>query len=269
MASERSNKLVFLWTCPRSCSSVFERSIATLSGTRVPITEPFSKAFYFGPQRGGSRNFRLCEIDPNGSYEQVAKAVVDEVNTGKGNEVIFVKDMAYTMKGRFYILEEWFSDAKHSFLIRDPKKAILSHYRILQNQEVRADGYVALEPNENGFRQLHEMYQFVKEKLDSNPVIVDADDLLDSPKQIMKAYCERVGMKYKDHMTSWKAGELPQHWKGRQFSLMWRDAAINSSGFIKTSNVQDGVTQPAVVINAIEENQPFYEKLYAARVKLV
>ncbi|XP_078368290.1 uncharacterized protein LOC144652142 [Oculina patagonica] len=122
--------------------------------------------------------------------EEVAKTIIDEVTSGKGNEVIFVKDMAYTLKGRLNILEEWFCEAKHSFLIRDPQKAISSHYRILQNKEVRANGRVHLDSNEIGFRQLHEMYEFVKEKLDPNPVVVDADDLLDSPKQIMKAYCD-------------------------------------------------------------------------------
>lgn len=38
-------------------------------------------------------------------------------------EVVFVKDMAYYFEGRFDVIEELFSTAKHSFLIRDPRKA--------------------------------------------------------------------------------------------------------------------------------------------------
>ena len=85
----------------------------TLSSTRLPISELFVKAFYFGPYRGQSQNFRSHEIEPNASYEEVAKAIENEVTAGDGNEVIFLKDMAFTMKGRLNMLQEWFSDAKH------------------------------------------------------------------------------------------------------------------------------------------------------------
>ena len=240
----------------------------TLSSTRLPISEPFVKAFYFGSDRGQSQNFRSHEIEPNASYEEVAEAIENEVTAGDGNEVIFLKDMAFTMKGRLNMLQEWFRDAKHSFLIRDPKKAISSHYQLLQNAEARSVGLDYIDPIEIGFRELHEMYEFVKEKLDPSPVVVDADDLLESPKQILKAYCDGVGIEYEDHMTSWKVGEVPQHWQKRPLSLPWRHTAINSSGFMKTGSVSDEVTYPAVVRKAIEESQPFYEKLYSTRIKL-
>ena len=243
----------------------------TLSSTRLPISEPFVKACYFGPQRCQSRNYRSHKIEWDARYEDVVKAILDEVTIGNGNEVIFFKDMAYYIQGRYNILEEYFSDAEHSFLIRDPKKAIPSYYQMSQNPETRSCGWVQFDPKEVGYRELYEMYEFVKEKLDPKPVVVDADDLLESPKQIMKAYCDGVGIKYEDHMTSWKAGEvLPQAWKSRSFSLTWRHDAINSSGFVKTRSDPDGMmTYPSDVITAVEESQPFYKKLYSARIKLI
>ena len=241
----------------------------TLSYVRSPITEPFMDAFYFGPQRQ-SRRFESGDwSEPNASYEAIAKALTDQTTTGDGNTVTFVKDMAFGMEGRFDILEEWFSNAKHSFLIRDPTKAIPSFYKMFTEPEIVTSGCVCFDPTETGYRQLYEMYEFVKDKLDSNPVVIDADDLLESPKQIMKAYCDGVGIKYDDCMTSWQAGEAPQSWISRpQWSLKWRQSAVDSSGFRKPRSVADE-TYPVDVMKAVEESGPFYEKLYSARLKLM
>lgn len=91
------------------------------------------------------------------------------------------------------MLEGWFHDAKHSFLIRDPNKAILSQYRASENPAIHSFGWDYFEPDEAGYQELHEMYEYVKENLDPDPVVVNAGDLLSSPKQMMKAYCDGVG----------------------------------------------------------------------------
>ena len=95
----------------------------TLPSTRL-MSEPFSTAYYFGPQRQ-SRRYESQEIDPNGNYDDVAKAILDQV-TDDNIDLVFVKDLAYFPKGRLGLLKELFRHAKHSFLIRDPKKAIPS-----------------------------------------------------------------------------------------------------------------------------------------------
>ena len=87
-----------------------------------------------------------------------------------------------------------------------------------RNPEVRSFDWCQLDPKEVGYRELYEMYEFVKEKLDSNHMIFDVDDLLESPKQILKTYCDGVGIDYENHMTSWKAGEVPQPWQRRPLS---------------------------------------------------
>lgn len=115
-------KHVFLWTCFRSCSSAFERSIETLPNTLV-ISEPFQYPYYYGPQRQ-HRRYESQEINQNETYEETARKVLNPDIIGESLiEVVFVKDMAYYFEGRFDVIEELFSTAKHSFLIRDPRKA--------------------------------------------------------------------------------------------------------------------------------------------------
>ena len=267
MTTKGSVKRVILWTAPRCISSAFERSILTLPNTKL-ISEPFGVAYYYGPQRQSQR-FDSQEVEPMAKYEDVAKVVMDQ--PADDIDVVFAKDMAYYMEGKMSVLEESLKDVKHSFLIRDPKKAIPSFLRLMEKPEIRELGWDYFDPKEAGFQQLYEIYEFVKEKLDPHPVVIDADDLLGSPEEIMKAYCERVGMQYADHMTTWEAGEVPEAWNDI-WGLTCRDNAIKSSGFVKRakpsgSDVPD-VQYPADVMKTIKDSQPFYEKLYAARIKL-
>ena len=243
----------------------------TLANTYL-ISEPFGQSYYFGPERQ-SRRYETQEVDPSGSYEAVAKVILQQ-STSDNVDLVFIKDLAYFMRGRLKMLQDFFPSAKHSFLIRDPTKAIPSMYRVSENPEIRSSGWDYFDPNEAGFKELHEMYEFIKEKLDPNPVIVNADDLLESPKQIMKAYCDGVGIRYEGHMTSWKAGEVPLAWQDGWVQA-WRQGAINSSGFIKPSisktagaSSEPEVTYPPDVIKTIEESRPFYDKLCMAKIRL-
>ena len=264
MESQRQIKRVFLWTCPRSCSSAFERSIHTLSTIKL-IDEPFQHAYYLGPQKLSPR-FSSQHIKQHNTYEIIARSIIDQ-ETDNGIKVVFIKDFSFHVTGRFRMVEELFHDAKHSFLIRNPKKTIPSLYRVSENPEIH--GWDYFDPDEAGFKELHEMYEFVKEKFDPNPVVVDADDLLSSPKEVMKAYCEGVGIQYEDHMTSWKPGEVPKAWDCGM-GLAWMHLAIHSNGFIKARDKNEPeVTYPADVTKAIEDNLPYYEKLYSARIRLI
>ena len=268
MGCQRQAKFVFLWTCSRSCSTAFERSISTLATTEL-ISEPFQYAYYFGPERQSTR-YTSRNIDPTITYEAIANSIINRSRaTGDGIEMVFMKDIARFMKGKLGILEEFFHDAKHSFLIRDPKKVIPSLYQVYLSPRVPDWKY--FDPSEAGFKELWDIYEFVKEKFDPNPVVIDADDLLSSPKEMMKAYCEGVGIQYEDHMTSWKAGEVLQAWEGEQ-GIGWFHRAIHSNGFIKPRDSPSNdpeVMYPADVMEAIEESLPFYQKLYPARLKLV
>lgn len=244
----------------------------TLSNTCL-MSEPFGQSYYFGLERQ-SRRYESQKVDPSGSYEAVAKVILQQ-STSDNFDLVFIKDMAYYTKGRLKMLQDFFPGAKHSFLIRDPEKSIPSLYRISENPEIRSSGWDYFEPNEAGFKELYELYEFVKENLDPNPVIVNADDLLESPKQIMKAYCDGVDIRYEDHMTSWKAGEVPLAWQDG-WAQAWRQGAINSSGFIKPSMSKTAgasgeleVTYPTDVIKAIEESRPFYDKLCTAKIRSV
>jgi len=251
---------VLLWTAPRCVSTAFERAIMTLSNTKI-FHEPYSNAYYFGPERQSDR-YASTPVKPKETYRYVKSLLCKDYD---GIDVIFSKDMAYCVENKYSIfLDEDLKEFKHTFLIRDPNKAIPSLYQASTNPKLTGWNY--FDPIEAGFRQMYELYDFVRENLDDNPVIVDADDLLDQPDEIMKSYCNDVRIPYEPHMTSWEPGPIPDWdvWSG------WHENALKSSGFTprikKNAQAKPQPNHPEEVLKAIEEAMPHYTYLASRKI---
>lgn len=159
----------------------------------------------------------------------------------------------------------------HSFIIRNPQRAVLSHYRALQRFMDNYDKYFveAYERDDIAFVSLCEFYFFLKGKLNTDPVIIDADDLLANPEKMMKAYCERVGITYREGMTKWEpySGFTEDFKKQMVFNYEWVGGALKSSGFEKLTPLPalpDDV--PLIVKKCIDECFVPYNKLHSLRL---
>lgn len=255
---------VFLWTVPRSVSTAFEFSINTLENAKV-FHEPFSSPFF-----SSGRPSPLPAPLPKRSYKDTKEMLQASY---PGIDVIFTKEHAYSLEGRYdMLLEEGMKDFVHTFLIRDPLKAVASGYRGCGSLEVWSKFH---EQGILGFYQQHDLYMFVKEKIDPFPVVIDADDLLENPEGMMKAYCRKVGIKFKEGMTRWKAGSMRTQdfidQKGGEANLKWNEAAIRSSGLDKSVPVdveKELESLPEKVVRCIEEFRPVYQELYKFRLVL-
>ena len=260
---------VMLWTAPRCVSTAFERSIRTLPCVRV-FTEPFSSAYYFGPDRLTSRFAAdLDEITlSNGpTFDSVVKTLHEA--SAEKVEAIFSKDMAYYLNGMFeLLLRPQLSRTIHTFLIRDPRKSVPSLYRGHGKVPVEFD------PKEAGFQELHELYCFVKEKMGcSSPVVIDADDLLAAPDRMMEAYCSATGLRFDPNMTKWEPGALPEWNEMSPWSSIWFADLSKSSGFVKKEQSHsepslEDLDLPQEVLQCIRHNLPFYRELHKERIVL-
>ncbi|KAF3928467.1 hypothetical protein ABW20_dc0105416 [Dactylellina cionopaga] len=105
-------------------------------------------------------------------------------------------------------------------------------------------------PNEAGYRELRELFEYLakegviehkalstsqggKEETKHRGVkpyevcVIDADDLLDHPKEVVEKFCEMVGLEFHENMLEWGANEGCESfdkWKG------FHEDAIGSSG---------------------------------------
>ena len=256
---------IFLWTTPRCVSTAFEFSITTLESAKV-FHEVFAPPFYSGLPLD---SIPYPQLLPKSSFGEAKEKLLADY---PGKCVVFAKEQAIYVNGKFDIfLEEGMRDFVHSFLIRDPLKSVTSAYR----------GHGSLErwlqfSHEGGFQELRDLYVFVREKIDPSPVVIDADDLLEDPEGVMKAYCGKVGIEYKEGMTRWEPGSMKTQdfiaQKGGMGNLRWNKAALRSSGLSKSvaANVsrEEQKALPEEVLRNIEDLRPIYEELYKYRLVL-
>ena len=255
-------KRVLLWTSTRTLSSVFARSIRELPSVKV-FFEPSMNVFYDGPGK------RTEESDPkknltgdprtfNEEYQVVHDRLLAPYD---GFDAVFMKDMAFFVEGRYEdYIQGPFVNFKHTFLIRHPRKSTISHYKACQN-----GGFSFYFP---GIRQNYELYKVVQQ-IDPNPLVLDADDLLENPKEMMQLYCSSTELPFTEDMLTWEPGDIKEWNHGRKYDI-WHRTAMYSSGFIKPKpSAPESLSEyPKIVEECIQESLPYYEALYQVRVRL-
>lgn len=117
-----------------------------------------------------------------------------------------------------------------TFLIRHPRRAIPSYYRCTIPPLSAKTGFHNFMPNEAGYDELRRLFDFlIQEGIITPPqqsqqpngttnghtnghtngnggikvTVIDADDLLDKPAEVVRAFCEDVGIDYHDGMLKW------------------------------------------------------------------
>lgn len=156
------------------------------------------------------------------------------------------------------IPEELLAKFHFAFLIRDPHYSIPSYYRCTIPPLDKITGWSDFRENEAGYSELRRFFDYVRKiqlvgphqavTANGNHVtntngakpaanhkhgrveicVVDADDLLDNPNDIIERFCKSVGIEYTPRMLEWDdedqavAIEAFEKWKG------WHEDAIDS-----------------------------------------
>ena len=247
---------VFLWTAPRCVSTAFERSIRELNDVKV-LHEPLDAAFYRGPERI-SKELPLVET---ATFDSARSLMVKDY---EGYEAVFCKSLCYQTRGQYEnYIQDKFAKFKHTFLIRNPKKAIPSLYKACSES-----GYNCNDEELHGFSAMHELYSLVQQRRHPSPVVIDADDLLSDPEKIMRKYCIATGLPFKESMLTWTPRSFPE-WEFDTTFRIWHGTVIESSGFIPRTVSSsrpsvDGL--PAKIQAAVKEAIPHYEAMYGVRM---
>ena len=199
------------------------------------------------------------------------KGRLEEENLGK--KLIFVKDMVQGIDGHYNALPDGY---RHTFLIRHPYKVFeslknmwskaMSVTRLPEMAPLLAPGYF--------FKEMYDLVEYLKkERVEPQPIIIDADDLLANTPGIMKAYCEAVGIPYSDALLNWPAGgdAMLSKWMCAEEFLKKREIAhestFASTGFGKPSPIPDRANLPEDVLEVADASMQYYEQLFEQRLK--
>ena len=230
-------KPIALWAVPRSLSTAFERVFVERDDLEV-LHEPFSAAYYYGPDRLSER-YADEAPQPENSYESVLAEVFRP-----REKRLFLKDMPYQAKG--VMSRDFIRRFTNTFIIRDPKYVLSSLYKMWPDFTLE----------ETGFEQIYWAFKYAEEA-GQDPVVVDAMTFSEDPVGILSVYCERVGITFRPDALSWEPGEV-EKWKSWEG---WHEAAQRSTG-IKRAERRDPEL-PGELQEAYEECLPYYYALAA------
>ncbi|KAK0673936.1 P-loop containing nucleoside triphosphate hydrolase protein [Cercophora samala] len=167
-----------------------------------------------------------------------------------------------------------------TFLIRHPRRAIPSYYRCTIPPLSSKTGFHNFMPSEAGYDELRRLFDYLLaqglllppsdktngHKHDEDAVkitVIDADDLLDHPAEIIQRYCEDVGIDYDPKMLKWDDDE--QHKRAKEAFEKWNgfhDDAIGSTELKPRMNGPKILTRD-------EENAQWREKYGEEGQKLI
>ena len=57
-----------------------------------------------------------------------------------------------------------------------------------------------------GFNKQYQIYNHVKEKIEPEPIVLNADNILKNPNKIIKILCNRLNIKFTTKMINWPIG---------------------------------------------------------------
>jgi len=149
------------------------------------------------------------------------------------------------------IEREWLGTVTNCFLIRDPREVISSYIKKLEDP--------ALE--DLGFAQQAEIFDFVRDRANSTPPVVDAKDVLENPERMLRLLCDAVGVEFSKSMLSWPPGlrETDGIW-----AKHWYTEVANTTSFQPYRATRDEI--PERFREIYERCRECYEWLYQYRL---
>ena len=240
MSGGSGPRILALWSAPRSRSTAFLRMMAE-RGDYTVLHEPFSHVADFGTAMVADREVH-DEAD-----------LISALVTLAEQRPVFFKDTTDFDYPVLLASADFLARTTHTFLIRDPREAIASHFALNPN----------LQRDEIGFARLAAIYDAVAACTGADPVVLDSADLVAWPEQAVRVYCERVGIPFRPEALCWQPG-LREEWRRTR---RWHEATSQTRGFTRVAVAYDHtVDTDPLLAGYLEYHLPFYTKLYARRI---
>jgi len=246
------HQIVALWAVPRSTSTAFEWMMRQ-RGDLDCLHEPFGEAWYQGEAPLWHR-YKAGEVTTPGlTLTTVWQDIQARANIGP----VFTKDFPHYINHLW--TPEFLSNFTHSFLIRNPSKTITSTYK----------QWPDFHEGEIGFPEQRALFDLVTALNDGTPPpVIDSDDLLEKPYEMVEAYCDAVEIPFIADALTWEPGGDPaKHswWDGGSF----HQNLANSTGLKPQKSKHIEISDATERVRQVYRRMvPHYEHLYQYRIKV-
>lgn len=168
----------------------------------------------------------------------------------QGRAIFYQKHMTHHLLP--HIGRDWLASLTHVFLIRDPRRVLLSYVKSRPNVTAQ----------DIGVNQQLEIFNYVRSVTADAAPVLDAAEFLQAPERQLRALCARLGIQFTPRMLSWPAGARASD---GVWAPYWYDSVYRSTGFEAVSEA--AVDLPARYRAIVAEVMPAFEELYALRLR--
>lgn len=168
-------------------------------------------------------------------------------------KTVFFKDTVEHRYNYLFDHPEDIANLVHTFIVRDPKQAISSIYKLKPN----------ISNSQVGYEHLYEIFTQVEQISKNKPIVMEADRLVKDPEHVIKQFCKHAGIPFDPTALHWNAGTQP-HWEKTQ---RWHEDVSYSQGFEDRDNFYEETIDNNQMLNGFYRyHYPFYKKLAALSV---
>lgn len=213
------------------------------------LHEPFSYLYYVRERRAVINQEYVAPSHPT-----TFSGIRGQIEASAKHGPVFFKDMAVHCWRHLRHDPTFVGCLANTFLIREPASSIASFYA--KHPEVRCD--------EIGYEHLWELFNCAREVTKTLPVVIDADELVASPTEMLRAYCGAVGLSFMPQALRWEAGHQPvwDIWK------QWHVEVSQSTQLVPQANCYATTVDNSKHLRAYYDyHLPFYQALRQHRIQ--
>jgi hypothetical protein len=237
---------IAMWSGPRNISTALMRAWENRADAWV-VDEPLY-AHYLTHVSVAHPGVAEVIAHHDSDWQRVVAGLIGPVPQGR--RVYYQKHMAHHWLP--HLRGEWVFALTNAFLIRHPAE-MLSSLAAKMGLPVLRD---------TGLPQQVEIFREVQRRTGVTPPVLDTEDVLQDPRAVLVAFCDRVGVDFDERMLHWPAGRRATD---GVWAKHWYDAVERSTGF------EPYAPRPRQVGPELEpllaECLPYYDELAAHRLR--
>lgn len=232
------NIIIAMWSGPRNLSTALMRSF----GNRQDVSNVLDEPFY------GS--YLLSTNKEHPMKDEVINSQLTDINDVKNLCIKNNSGITYQKHMTHHILDKdfsWLDTLTNCFLIRNPEMVVKSFMKSWKDGDFE----------DIGFKQQHDIFNYVKNYLNEKPLIIDASKLRSDPERVLTKFCLLADIEWDKDMLKWSPGikDYDGIWASH-----WYPSVVNSTSFKPEEHRELILSDNEKRI--VERAMPIYEDLY-------
>ncbi len=238
-------------------STAFER-IMRERGDFECLHEPFLHYYYLERSQRPLPHFASDGGHPS-SFRETRDLILQKAESGP----VFAKDMSYYVVPELFEEHDFCRRVQHCFLIRNPRRSIMSYYKLDPDLSLPEIGLEA---------QWQHYCRLLDVGIQPGPV-VEAEAVQDNSSGMMRSFWRILGIEYREQALAWKREEVPDDW---EYVQGWHQSVSQSQGIrpapaddeARALREFDELAQKAPQLrDYLEHHLPFYRHLQRHAIK--